>query len=166
MKKLSREILFRGQTRKRGQKVNMAGDKLPGIWVYGGIFPGTGDHSIIYGDEHEELSAVGLGKHVVYSDTVGQYTEMTDKAGHKAFEHDIIKHRFGDEIGIIRYGEYNNPFGDDGFGGHVGFYVDWVAGTYPQTLRKDLGYWIEMVEIIGNIHDTPELLEGSDHGKH
>ena len=30
-----REILFRGQTRKRGQKVNMAGENLPGIWVYG-----------------------------------------------------------------------------------------------------------------------------------
>ena len=70
----SREIIFRGQTRKKGQKVNMAGDKLPGIWVYGGIFLGTGDHSIIYGEDHMELSGRGLGKHIVYTETVGQFT--------------------------------------------------------------------------------------------
>ena len=91
--------------------------------------------------------------------TVGQFTGMTDKNNRRIFEHDLIKQHFGDEIGIIRFGKYNNPFGDDGFGGHVGFYVEWVAGTYPQTLRKDLGYWMQMVEVIGNIHDNPELLE-------
>lgn len=157
----SREIIFRGQTRKKGQKVNMAGDKLPGIWVYGGIFLGTGDHSIIYGEDHMELSGRGLGKHIVYTETVGQFTGQTDKAGHKAFEHDIIKHHFGDEIGVIKYGHYTNPFGDDAHGGHVGFYVDWVTGLCPDCLRKDLGYWLQFVEIIGNIHDNPELLEVS-----
>lgn len=51
-------------------------------------------------------------------DTVGQLTGLTDKNGKRVFEHDVIKHDFGDEIGVIRYGEYR--------GGHVGFYVDWV----------------------------------------
>ena len=80
-----REILFRGQTRKRGQKVNMAGEKLPGIWVYGGIFPGTGCYSVIYGGSSEKLSGVDLEKHVVYSDTLGQFTGLTDKNGTKNF---------------------------------------------------------------------------------
>ena len=30
-------ILYRGQTRKFGDKVRMDGRKLPGIWVYGGV---------------------------------------------------------------------------------------------------------------------------------
>ena len=34
------------------KKVNMAGDKLPGRWVYGGVLQGTGDYSIIYGGEN------------------------------------------------------------------------------------------------------------------
>lgn len=159
--KAMREILFRGQTRRYGEKVRMGdGFKLPSRWVYGGVLQGLGGHSIIYGGENADNPGEGLEKWVVYTDTLGQFTGLTDKVGHKAFEHDVIKHHFGDEIGVIRYGKYNNPFGDDGFGGHAGFYVDWISGTYPQTLRKDLGYWMEMVEIIGNIHDNPELLEG------
>lgn len=92
-----RELLFRGQTRKYGQYVNMAGEKLPGNWVYGGIFQGTGDYSIIYGAEKEHFTGVDLDKYVVYSDTVGQYTGMTefvvtDKSFNKPlFEGDIVE---------------------------------------------------------------------------
>ena len=57
-----REILFRGQTRKKGQQVMMGtGEEVPGHWVYGGIFPGTGDYSIIYGGETEK----DLEKHYI-----------------------------------------------------------------------------------------------------
>lgn len=150
-----REILFRGQTRRKGEKVWMNGTPVDSNWVYGGIFPGTGDFSVIYTFDPIE-------KRSVYSDTVGQFTGLTDKNGKKAFEHDVIQHHFGDEIGVIRYGEYRNPFGDDNFGRHVGFYVDWVSGKDSELLRKDLGYWMNITEIIGNIHDNPELLEVTD----
>lgn len=37
---MSREIKFRGQTRRKGERIiNMAGDKCEANWVYGGIFP-------------------------------------------------------------------------------------------------------------------------------
>ena len=70
---MSREILFRGQMRKKGEKVNLADEPLEGIWVYGGIFPQNegGDFSIIYTYEP-------IDKRVVYADTVGQYTGLHD----------------------------------------------------------------------------------------
>ena len=37
-----REILFRGQTRRYGEKVNItSGEPMESNWVYGGIFPNT-----------------------------------------------------------------------------------------------------------------------------
>ena len=157
------EIFFRGQTRRKGQKVWMDGSPVEGNWVYGGVCHGTGDFSLIYGNLDEERERP-TEKWVVYTDTVGQFTGLTDKNGKRAFEHDVIKHHFGNEIGVIRYGEYRNPFGDDIHGGHVGFYVDWVSGKAPELLRKDLAYWMKLVEILGNIHDNPELLGGVEDG--
>ncbi len=154
-----REILFRGQTRRFGEKVKMNGEKLPGNWVYGGIFPGTGDFSIIYGSTTDQADGEKLNKHVVYSDTVGQYTGLTDKNGVKIFEGDCIHDHLHDLVGVIRYGEYCQPFDDYKFSGHIGFYVDWVFGSVKDRLQKDLGYWHNRVYIIANIHDNPELFK-------
>lgn len=48
-----REILFRGQTRRYGEKVRLNGEKIKSNWVYGGIFPQNkgGDFAIIYQQE-------------------------------------------------------------------------------------------------------------------
>lgn len=48
---MSREIKFRGQTRRKGERIiNMSGDKCEANWVYCGIFPQNngGDFAIIY----------------------------------------------------------------------------------------------------------------------
>ena len=77
-----REILFRGQTRRKGEYcINMRYDKCDSNWVYGGIFPqnGGGDRTIIY---QQEPTAE---KKIVYTDTGGQYTGITDKNGKKIF---------------------------------------------------------------------------------
>ena len=71
-----------------------------------------------------------------------------------AFEFDLIKHHFGNEVGVIRYGPYRNPFNDDKFAEHIGFYVDWIAGEDKKVLRKDLGYWLAVTEIAGNIFEN------------
>ena len=108
-----RELLFRGQTRKKGQQVWMDGTPVDGQWVYGGIFQGTGDYSIIYGAEDEHFTGKDLGKYVVYSDTVGQYTGrnefvITDKNFNKPlFEGDIVevwsrRRPFGENIVLYR----------------------------------------------------------------
>jgi uncharacterized phage protein (TIGR01671 family) len=156
-----REILFRGQTRKYGEKVRMGdGKKLPGHWVYGGVLQGAGSHSIIYGGENVNDPSEDLDKWCVHTDTLGQFTGKTDKNGKKIFEGDMF--HLDDEIiavvifkdGCFRLEEYGlcgawTESGFDECGGGWGVIecdpIDW--------------YTIRDMEIIGNIHDNPELLE-------
>jgi hypothetical protein len=76
----------------------------------------------------------------VEQDSIGQYTGLTDKNGKKIFEGDIID---WDEL------EWGCP------------HRELVVWNYPQfSIRED--DWGEWCEVIGNIHDNPELLEGGD----
>lgn len=134
-----REVLYRGQTRKFDEKVTMGdGKKLPGHWVYGGISPGTGDFSIIYGGDDETR----LDKFVVHSDTVGEYTGLTDRAGKKIFEHDICKNSLG-TLFTVEWDKENARF----IGYTIGHERRLIyVGREPK------------VEVIGNIHDNSDLL--------
>ncbi len=90
-------------------------------------------------------------------ETLCQFAGLCDKNGNKIWENDIIKYHFGENYAPIKYGCYQNCF-DSQKTEHVGFYVDWSDG---KCLRKDLGYWIDMVYAmpVGNIYDNPELLQ-------
>lgn len=89
--------------------------------------------------------------------TICQCTGLKDKNGKLIWENDVIKYHFGNEYAQIRYGAYQSCF-DSQKAEHIGFYVDWPES---RNYRKDLGYWINMVnaEVIGNIFDNKELLE-------
>lgn len=96
---------------------------------------------------------------VVDASTICQCTGLKDKNGKLIWENDLVKDLFSDTIAPIRYGSYQNCF-DSTKTENVGFYVDWSV-TDKKYMRKDLGYWINMVdaEVIGNTFDNPELLE-------
>ena len=154
------EILFRGQTRRLGEKVWMNGEKVPSNWVYGGICHGKYAFSIIYGSMDEERENP-VEKHVVYTDTVGQFTGLTDKNGKKIFEGDIV------HLTDVRYDNewkavvvFGNPYGEYSWGWNF-LYI----GEKPKV-ATDILLWAEMddvevyCEIIGNIYDNPELLKG------
>lgn len=91
-------------------------------------------------------------------ETICQCTGLKDKNGKLIWENDIVKDLFSDACAQIKYGSYQSCF-DSTKTEHVGFYVDW-SGKYTKRYRKDLGYWINMVnaEVIGNILNKPELL--------
>lgn len=98
----------------------------------------------------------------VRPDTICQCTGLKDKNDKLIWENDIVKDIFSDTCAPIKYGSYQNCF-DSTKAEHIGFYVDW-SGKYAKRYRKDLGYWINMVnaEIIGNIFDNPELVESEE----
>lgn len=139
-----RKILFRGQTRRYGEKVRMGdGFKLPSRWVYGGVLQGVSAHSIIYGGENADDPGEGLEKWVVYTDTLGQFTGLTDKNGKKIFEGDILR--------FMAYGTV--------YTGKVEFLngAFWVKCRFHDRIGAIVHKY--KPEIIGNIHDNPELLE-------
>ena len=136
---MDREILFRGQTRKKGEKVRLDGSPIDSNWVYGGIFPNNkgGDFAIIYQQEPT------IEKFTVYADTVGQYTGLTDKNGTKIFEGDIVILRFNPCV--VKWDTDNACYA---------FYQNGItkmSGFNADTMK--------LLEVIGNIHDNPELLE-------
>lgn len=137
-----REILFRGQIRKKGEKVTMAGTPVPGRWIYGGIaqVKESDKRTIIYQREPK------IDKFPVYADTVGQYTGLTDKNGKKIFEGDILKLFNGN-------GKYTNYE-------VIWFGNRWAIVMCGTNISGDLDmFFCEHSDIIGNIHDNPELLE-------
>lgn len=167
-KKQMREILFRGQTRRLGELVRMNGEKVPSKWVYGGICQGEGAFSIIYGWKDEEREAP-IDKFIVYSDTVGQYTGLTDKNGKKIFEGDILSvtvREYTKECGIRKFTGntvktvWSVEYAERRTQGN-GFFVFGKDRRFSLGLTKSVIYNASP-EIIGNIHDNSELLRGEE----
>ena len=147
-----REILFKGKRIDNGE------------WIEGNLIDLDSDSGYCYiVAPYRKASALPINflitgrMELVDSKTLCQFTGLTDKNGKIIWENDIIKYHFGENYAPVKYGCYQNCF-DAQKTEHVGFYVDW---TEDQYLRKDLGYWIDMVYAmpVGNIFDNPELLQ-------
>lgn len=146
-----REILFRGKEKESGK------------WIYGDlrhISDGHGGYILCIVDNTNGRNNDVTGVEVV-PETVGQFTGYCDESQHNAFEGDILSYCSGLNYGVIKYGRYSSPFS---IGQDIGFYVEWVSDRDRNIHRKDLGYWLSAgtAEIVGNIHDNPELLEDGE----
>mgnify|MGYP004603915639 CR=1 FL=1 len=138
-----REILFRGKRVDNNE------------WVYGFLSKSRGNnHFLSLCIDHEE-NGVMLSS-IVEPETIGQYTGLCDKNGVKIFEGDIIKVHKSDTY-VIKYGEYtprNYCLARYYDKPTIGFYA------YDGERCFQLSTNSRCYEVIGNIHDNPELAEG------
>lgn len=159
-----REILFRGRRRN-------------GEWIEGNYIFWNKKHCIYDGIYYEVLP-----------ETVGQYTELCDNNGKKIFEGDILKGKHQWRNWNTSFGNDEKDFLEQKIRGAYGKYIDKTANEFikrryhyfrnyaveyyapnggyrvrngGQFHRLDQSYIFNReLEIIGNIHDNPELLKG------
>lgn len=112
------------------------GKDIAGNWHYGVPLVFTADYVC--------MTAPHTYNKSVIPETVGQYTGLTDKNGNKIFEGDVVQSVELELKGIIVFDE------------HCRFMIkDLTTGsTYLLSYNNDI------IRVIGNIHDNPELLKG------
>ena len=110
-----------------------------GEWIEG-CFLDKNNIGIFYDDTEESDCAVHIFS--VLLETVGQYTGLTDNNGRKISEGDIVNYISSDVIGNPKTGT---------------IIVDDMTDYDTMIYLNHSGE----VEVIGNIHDNPELLENS-----
>lgn len=120
-----------------------------GEWAYG-YYVCAGERCYILSSKLDIAKGYAdFERYEVAPETVGQCTGLKDKDGKPIFEGDIVKDR---DSGL--FGKVASATAADGFDGMTGFMVDDV----DDGLQNYNGFW-HLVEVIGNIHDNPELLE-------
>lgn len=107
-------------------------------------------------DELDDYQPDFLSFHVK-PETVGQFTGLTDKNGKKIFEGDVVHILGNQDVEDWKNVDYNAliAFIDGGFCAIDGTIEEHGFRRYALA-RMDFG-----IEVIGNIHDNPELLENS-----
>ena len=100
---------------------------------------------------------------VVDQSTIGQYTGLNDKHGKRIFEGDMIK-PFDDEVDKMVVEFHHGQFllclyGERGYMAEYGWEE---GGNYGCFEAEPLSSYGDDIEVIGNIHDNQELLEGGE----
>ena len=140
-----REILFRGKSRENGN------------WVEGCLICANEyccilqDEEKVHPTEYPYLGAKtgcidGYATPVIL-ETVGQYTGLKDKNGKKIFEGDLC----------LCNRHINSSIDKQVF--HISFETksgQWIGNGWSSYIEAEQ---FSMCEVIGNIHDNPELLK-------
>ena len=105
----------------------------------------------VYGDLHIRTALIHIhpdlgGRVIIYPETVGQFTGLLDKNGKAIYEGDVVRTLSG----FVGYMRYNERF--------IRFEVAAPYESYDNERNPD-GVPYESWEVIGNIHDNPELLK-------
>ena len=133
-----KEILFRGKA-------------IDDNWYYG--------VPLVFTEDYVCMTAPHTYNKAVIPETVGQYTGLTDKNGNKIFEGDIVKEvyevfvsaREKEKRTKIGYVEYSDCSFCNGYYAYFWYGKEKWRGNF--AIHRGC-------EVIGNIHDNPELLKG------
>lgn len=147
-----REILFRGKRLDNGQWI-ASGNIIrfnPECGEDPVFIPGLNEKCTCTHDEFDNIIAFDkVAFYKVNPETVGQFTGLTDKNGKLIFEGDIVKHYCEHKadgiisIGVVFWDEKRCMFLRTSTGGNATPQI-WSCCEY---------------EVIGNIHDNPELMD-------
>ena len=154
---MKRDIIFRGKNSK-------------GVWVFGDLILVIEKESHIFYKTVEDIINKRISNETVVSETVGQYTGLTDKNGDKIFEGDILLLKISDgsirhfvvewanENRILKslkgFQHDNNPIRISGW------CFNWEGNRlYPSVIDGVPDN--ERMEIVGNVYDNPELLKNN-----
>ena len=125
-----REILFKGKRTDNNE------------WIYGNLIH-TKKEDLDY---YEIITLDGLQSSTVKTETVRQFTGLTDKNGKKIFEGDVINAQWRSRSSA------EVVFESGMFKAHGMSLITWIADPFYRC------------KIIGNIYDNPELMEGKNDG--
>ena len=129
-----REILFRGKRVDDGK------------WVYGCYYELDMGKVMI-------STCIKREAYEVQHKTVGQFTGLTDKNGKKIFEGDIVRRFNSKKQEVMRYAVKWNT--------DCCMFVLICEDTYLGEYDSDFTvFYGEEFEIVGNVHDNPELMVG------
>ena len=154
-----RETLFRGKRVDNGE------------WVEGDFCRPSNicKESIGYDEQLKQSDVLIWEDYSVQPETVGQYTGLTDKNGKKIFEGDIVRITTTVKTDWIKdeNGNYKEPKRTDcaivqhdkNMGGYK--LKVYYSGKYKRISKFDFVHirCYYNAEVIGNIHDNPELLK-------
>lgn len=138
-----RHIIFRGKRLDNGE------------WMYGDLIENQGRFFIYHATSETTIECNDDRRIIVAAvevdpDTVGQYTGLKDRYGDRIWEGDII---------------HTKQYGKDEYGlNHCGYDIFSVRFINSSFRIESNNRWFYLtdghhIEVIGNIHDNPDLLK-------
>ncbi|MGJ0332521.1 YopX family protein [Aliarcobacter cryaerophilus] len=134
-----REIKFRGFSKTLNK------------WIIGVPYFSEGNWWILV-DENTKSDDIGTGSYFVDKNSIGQHTGLKDKNGVKIYEDDIVT------IMDCEPSLYKICYWDNNFKWGVEYIGNDKTNWQYENLEE---FSYEDFEVIGNIYENPELLEGA-----